>query len=410
MKKTHLIPLVLFCIIFLLYTIYFVKVVNTNIQLEPNSIAKTIVRSIENNVERKNNKAKKAPDVLANSSSAEAVPGDKTVKKGTGFFDKFKEGNFLTRKSEIIRYVNFKWLNLREEPNLGSPILEKLTKDDELSVIAFTSADWAHVKSPTGKVGYVARKYLSESSSTEINITENIKPSLSDPVAIGERRIYDIPIITYHYISDELGNRPRNLTLPVKNLTSQLDHMIASGYESITFDDLKDIASGDKKYNDGDKLLMLSFDGGYAEHYVNAAQHLNGKGMKGVFFVDPEKIGTEGYLSWKELRNMDDWGMDIELRQQVGISSGSTAYLKDYIARAKETLEAELDKDIIAYAYPSGKYSSNTIMALKALGFEFARTLNSGNLQLLKETPYQLYTFIVYFPAGPKQLMAWGIE
>ncbi|MDP3975838.1 MAG: polysaccharide deacetylase family protein [bacterium] len=360
MKKTHLLPLILFCVVFLAYVLYFVKVVNQDIQLERNSIGKLMKRSMELS-DRELNMGETSPASNPSFSGAQA------------------------------QYVDFTWLNLRKEPDLGSELMERLEQGDEVAVIEYTTPDWVHVRTASGADGYVARRYLSEAK----------------PVAPHSIEVSDLPIVTYHHVTDDVESFLENLTLPVNNFLTQLDYLVDHQVVTMTFSDVQQIRDGVRQLPE--HAIVLTFDDGYADHY-QVAQHLNGKGMKGVFFVIPDLIGQDGYLSWTQLQKMVSWGMEIGLHNNADLTTAGPNYLTDFIGNSKTLLESQIGISVIAYAYPSGRYSEAALEALKALGIQFARTLNPGNLQLLKDKPLELFTFKIPSPqAAARQFQAWGI-
>src|SRR5690606_17167543 len=298
MKKANLVPLALFCIVFLAYSIYFVKVINTTHHLEPNSIAKTVKKVME----------------------------QKELEK-----EMSKEGVVLDEESmlrePISRYVNYTWLNVRKDPSLASTVVEKIVKNDEVQVLGCPSSRWALTRTKAGTNGYAARRYLSDKPApeepalrapvatetpkpvtTQTPTSVPAKPTLVAPSQTSEPVIFDVPVITYHHISDETSRYSPSLVLPEINFNAQLDYLVGHGFKTYTFFDLKAVKEGQKKADE--KAVILTFNGGYADAYI-AAQHLNGKGLKGVFFITTDKVGTEGYLDWRQVKKMRSWGMEI---------------------------------------------------------------------------------------------------
>lgn len=369
MNLKALLPVSLFCVIFLLYTIYFVKVVNTTRELEPNAIAKTVKTAMEKKT---------------------IAPPKKGVLKAE---KKIIVKAPVITSPEITQYVNFQWLNVREKPSLGSKILEKIYLNDAVSVLGTPNAIWTYAKTPSGLKGYVASRYLSASKT--INTEE--KALSSD--------WYDIPIISYHHITDEKDKFPLNMTLPVTNFLAQLDYLVANAITTLSFHDLK--AIHEKNMSAPKKAVILTFDDGYDDQYA-VAQHLNGKGLKGVFFVIPGRLGTPGYLDWNQVKKMRSWGMEIGSHgvQSADLTASTEFFIKDELERSKKMLEKELSVSIISFAYPAGKYNAKVVDFAKKAGYSFARTINSGSQY--KEAQFlKLPTLRVFPPAGAKQFKVW---
>ncbi|MGE3278765.1 MAG: polysaccharide deacetylase family protein [Candidatus Altimarinota bacterium] len=397
MKKANLIPLALFCIVFLAYSVYFVKVINTSEHLEPNSIAKNVQRVLD----QRSLEAGKNGDQMA-------LPSESLLKE------------------PVTRYVNYTWLNVRKEPSLASSVVEKIVKNDQVQVIGYPSSSWAHIRTNAGTKGYVARRYLSDAPLQEDKPIAAVPtpavpkapeaptiptPPPAAPVeqtpapAASATVIYDVPVITYHHVSDDVENYSRNLVLPEINFNAQLDYLVANGFKTYTFFDLQAVTSGKK--NADPKAVILTFNGGYDDAYI-AAQHLNGKGMKGVFFITTDKIGTEGYLDWRQVKKMRSWGMEIASQGVNGANllSAGEFYREDEIQRSKKIIEEQLGEAIISYAYADGGYNKSIADTVKEAGYVFARTSESGSRYSNKQL-YWIPTLRVFFPAGANQFRAW---
>jgi peptidoglycan/xylan/chitin deacetylase (PgdA/CDA1 family) len=408
MKKANLLPLALFCIVFLAYSIYFVKVINTSQQLEPNSIAKTVQRVVEQN---------------RLDSEIEGNNGTMMLKSET------------LLKEPVDRFVNYTWLNVRKDPSLASAVVEKIIKNDKVQVLGYPSSSWAYIRTTAGTKGYVARRYLSDTPLaqdtmiTSAPVTQPPKaptppkvptppkaptppaatltpPVVTPPAAATDTApvIYDIPVVTYHHISDNVDNFSRNLVLPEINFNAQLDYLVEKNFKTYTFHDLKAIASGKMKAQENS--VILTFNGGYDNAYT-AAQHLNGKGLKGVFFITTDKIGQEGFLDWRQVKKMRSWGMEIGSQgvNGVNLAASTDFYITDEVTRSKEIIEKELGEAIVSFAYSAG-YTKNVMDKVQAAGYLFARSNDSGSRYSDKQF-YQIPALRVFFPAGANQFRAW---
>ncbi len=395
MKKRNLVPLVLFCIIFLAYSLYFVKVINTTEQLEPNSIAKTIKKALENRATTDNN------------------------------IDTPKIAEPLSEP--LKRYVNYRWLNVRENPVIGSKVIEKIYMNDEVSVLSYPTSGWALIETGDGNKGYVARDYLSDKlpqtapivttpevpKVTEVVDTPDVPvidsiaedPETSIVSQQGEQVIYDLPVIIYHHISDETQLYPPSMVLPEINFFAQLDYLVENGFKAVTFRELDAARKGSQALSS--KSVIITFNGGYDDAYV-AAQHLNGKGLKGVFFITTDKIGTEGHLDWRQVKKMHEWGMEIGSAGVTGASllSSGEFYVRDEIFRSKQIIDEQLGKPIITFAYSNGAFNNSVKEIVEEAGYLFARSSNDGSRYSNKQF-FEIPTLRVFFPAGANQFRVW---
>ena len=71
------------------------------------------------------------------------------------------------------------------------------------------------------------------------------------------------------------------------------------------------------------------------------------------------------------------------------------------IAKNKIWLEELIGEQIKSFAYPRGRYDETTILAVKEVGFENARTTAIGNF-VLPDDPYRIRTTVHVYPETPK--------
>lgn len=58
--------------------------------------------------------------------------------------------------------------------------------------------------------------------------------------------------------------------------------------------------------------VVLTFDDGFAEHYTTVAPILEKYGFRGTFNVIVGRVGTPGYMTWRQLRDLAKRGHAIE--------------------------------------------------------------------------------------------------
>lgn len=94
-------------------------------------------------------------------------------------------------------------------------------------------------------------------------------------------------VIMYHYVRELKKSRyPRIKGLELSYFKKQLEFLMAEGFSFVTLDDVV--------HNTGlsDKSVLLTFDDGYIDHYINVFPILDSYGISGVFSM-PGKILRE---------------------------------------------------------------------------------------------------------------------
>lgn len=87
-------------------------------------------------------------------------------------------------------------------------------------------------------------------------------------------------------------------------------------------------------------MLAITFDDGIEAHYDIAMPILEKYGIKGTFFITINRVGTPGRLSWKQIKEMRQRGMEIGNHTMTHAHLGKTLI-------STKNLNPELDKNKI---------------------------------------------------------------
>jgi peptidoglycan/xylan/chitin deacetylase (PgdA/CDA1 family) len=187
----------------------------------------------------------------------------------------------------------------------------------------------------------------------------------------------------YHYISwpPSWADRYRHdLSVPPENLDAQMAWLAENGYTTITLKELLyHLTLG---WPLPEKPIVLTFDDGYVDAYVNAFPILQKYGFIGTFFVitDHMTFGNPNHATWDQIIEMHNAGMDIQShsRSHIELRGESDEELLWQILGSKEAIEARIDTQVRFFCYPSGRYDARTIDALKQFGYWAAVTTEYG--------------------------------
>jgi len=204
----------------------------------------------------------------------------------------------------------------------------------------------------------------------------------------------EVPILMYHYIGDIPTDEKNvalrsDLTVSVANFEEQLKWLKANEYatvwlsEAAAFSNAKDgYWSPLSSFAWPQKPIILTFDDGYEDAYTNALPLLQKYGMYGSFAIITGKIGTPGYLTWEQVKQMQQANMEIVSHtvSHPDLSTDSVATVKSELEKSRADMEAHQIYSRNFLVYPSGKYNSSTIEQLKLAGYIGARTTKSGKV------------------------------
>jgi peptidoglycan/xylan/chitin deacetylase (PgdA/CDA1 family) len=196
-----------------------------------------------------------------------------------------------------------------------------------------------------------------------------------------------IPILMYHHVGDlppDADALRTDLTVLTANFEAQMNFLADQGYTTMHLVDLvKHLESGEPL---PDKSIVLTFDDGYDDNYVNVFPTLKDHGFVGTFFVigSPTDYGSPGYLRWEQILEMYNNGMEI------GAHSLTHRYNLGQMRPSTQDTEIKNDNKLMVdhlpnwtpiFSYPSGSYNQYTIDLLNSLGYVAAVTTNQGALQ-----------------------------
>jgi peptidoglycan/xylan/chitin deacetylase (PgdA/CDA1 family) len=196
-----------------------------------------------------------------------------------------------------------------------------------------------------------------------------------------------VPILMYHYISaapDKEDKLRVDLSVPPEMFRQQMQWLKDNGYTTITPDDLADALTEGKKLPA--KPILLTFDDGYIDAYMNAFQILKEFGFTGTFFVVTKWINNNsaGYINWDQAREMVKGGMVIQNHSYSHFDMGNRDHdwLIAEIVQPTQDIEKNIGIRPRFFCYPSGKYDNATIRELRAAGYVAAFTVNDGTYEV----------------------------
>lgn len=192
------------------------------------------------------------------------------------------------------------------------------------------------------------------------------------------------PILMYHYVSDlppDADHYRRDLTVTPDQFAAQMDYLVEAGYHTVTLTDL--YLHLTESYPLPEKPIVLTFDDGYRDAYEVVFPMLLDRGLTGTFFVlaTPAHFESPGYLTWRQMQEMSDAGMEIQShgREHVDLRGRSYDYLIYQIVGIQEAIQHHTGRLPRFYCYPGGQYDANVIAVLESTGYWGAVTTAWGD-------------------------------
>lgn len=114
-----------------------------------------------------------------------------------------------------------------------------------------------------------------------------------------------VAALMYHEVTTD-ESRHGDWSISPEQLEADINYFLEHGYVSITAGEL---ANESMDNLDGKKILLLTFDDGYAGWYTDVYSILQRTGAKATMFIVGAYINRYGYLSEAQIREMANCGL-----------------------------------------------------------------------------------------------------
>jgi peptidoglycan/xylan/chitin deacetylase (PgdA/CDA1 family) len=156
-------------------------------------------------------------------------------------------------------------------------------------------------------------------------------------------------ILTYHRV-DLDGADP--FAVPPKAFRRQMEALSRTGVVAPLKESVEAMIRGD------DKLLRIAitFDDGTADFLSQAAPILEQFSLPATLYVNPDRVGSPGFLGWEDLRRLSSMGVSVESHGMDHQSMGqlSQEQIRIQVTSSRRILEDRLGKEVTSLAYPFG--------------------------------------------------------
>jgi peptidoglycan/xylan/chitin deacetylase (PgdA/CDA1 family) len=204
-------------------------------------------------------------------------------------------------------------------------------------------------------------------------------------------KLKEVSVIMYHRVVDEpLTESKFNVYITKDKLDWQLGNLKKRGFDFITF---KDLAKGAKVA----KPIILTFDDGYEDNYLNLFPLLKKHQAKAVIYclgdrtaqsnTWDEKLGEPraNLMSDKQIKECHDSDL-VEIASH-GLKHQHLPDLGDEEVReefelSKSNLESLINDKVVSFAYPYGDYGDREEALAYESGYDFAIGTVNGPLKL----------------------------
>ncbi len=191
------------------------------------------------------------------------------------------------------------------------------------------------------------------------------------------------PILAYHHIALK---RPQNsYYVSPAIFDQQMKWLKNNDYHVITLNQFYAAAVGKEKIPK--KPIVITFDDGLRDQYINAFPILKKYNYTATFFIKMNNL-NKGGMTWAQLKELQKAGNIIGSHSvnHDNMANMPKNQLKYELEESKNILEQNLGVKIKYFCYPGGNYSANTIQAVKNAGYLAATTTKHKVNQEIKDS------------------------
>lgn len=144
------------------------------------------------------------------------------------------------------------------------------------------------------------------------------------------------------------GGGPERFSVPVPMFERMLDTIRDAGCTGCS---LETALQGR-----GRPRVAITFDDANAGQFHHAMPALRARNMTATVYVATDWIGTPGFMTWDQLRQIKDWGMSVQshTRSHPFLSELDGDGVRRELADSKAILDRELRQDTAEIAFPGG--------------------------------------------------------
>jgi peptidoglycan/xylan/chitin deacetylase (PgdA/CDA1 family) len=191
-----------------------------------------------------------------------------------------------------------------------------------------------------------------------------------------------VPVLAYRVINVPPAgvSSGRNLYVPSSEFSAQMAALKSGGWHAVTLNQLQAYWTHGTSLGTT-KPIVITFDGGFASHYVNALPVLKRLGWVGVENLQASGLSpSDGGLSDTQVHGLlsAGWELDLEGSSQPDLTAADSSQATSQVTADRQTLHGRYDVPVNWFAYPSGRYNATVTGAVRTAGFVGASTLSPG--------------------------------
>lgn len=199
----------------------------------------------------------------------------------------------------------------------------------------------------------------------------------SEPAPTSAADDTQVLVLNYHMVNSMFIS----LAVEPEDFDWQMKYLVDHGYHTITPDELYDFLAGTGELPE--RPVLITFDDGYVDNYTTAYPILKKYNLKATIFVVTGFLSKrKGYLTWDQLREMEQHGITIESHTvtHAPLPELSDDRIREELVESKKHAERELGHPIEFIAYPTGVHDLHIAQIAQEAGYKGGFTVKYSNV------------------------------
>lgn len=180
-----------------------------------------------------------------------------------------------------------------------------------------------------------------------------------------------VPVFQYHYVGPSHDRARQALSVSVAEFEREIKYLADQGFEPVPLGYFPYALAG-AKGPAGGRPVLLTFDDGYIDFYMNVFPILKKYNFHAVSFIPTGKIGDGYYMNWQQIKEIGATGLvDFEAHSvgHLDLTKLSRERLDYELSQGKKVLEEKTGHPVFYLAYPYGVSSSLVVEEARRLGY-----------------------------------------
>jgi peptidoglycan/xylan/chitin deacetylase (PgdA/CDA1 family) len=179
-----------------------------------------------------------------------------------------------------------------------------------------------------------------------------------------------VPVLMYHSIAETAEQLPAGqsaaYSVRASEFKSQLQ-MLKGKHRSVVT--LSQLSRNEALYQDS---VVLTFDDGCATDHSTALPLLQEFGFTATFFLSTANIGTCGYITWEQAREMHKAGMQFgsHAHEHIPLTPLQNGEVREQLQKSKAMIEDQLGASVTSMSAPFGFLNGRVVSTALEIGYE----------------------------------------